>query len=112
MTGMLGVGIGEVVIPQLVKKNGVPVPVAAGTSVLVVFLNAVGETIFSWLPSHAGMGEVVPWNLIAFIVPGVIIGGQLAPMMQGKLSQRTMERILASVFGFVGVTFATLTLKS
>lgn len=43
MTGMLGVGIGEVVIPQLVKKNGVPLPVAAGTSVLVVFLNAVGE---------------------------------------------------------------------
>lgn len=44
MTGMLGVGIGEVVIPQLVKKNGVPLPVAAGTSVLIVFLNAVGET--------------------------------------------------------------------
>lgn len=43
MTGMLGVGIGEVVIPQLVKKNGVPLPVAAGTSVLIVFLNAVGE---------------------------------------------------------------------
>ena len=40
---MLGVGIGEVVIPQLVKKNGVPLPVAAGTSVLIVFLNAVGE---------------------------------------------------------------------
>lgn len=46
MTGMLGVGIGEVVIPQLVKKNGVPLPVAAGTSVLVVFLNAVGEPEF------------------------------------------------------------------
>ena len=45
MTGMLGVGIGEVVIPQLVKKNGVPLPVAAGTSVLVVFLNAVGEAV-------------------------------------------------------------------
>lgn len=45
MTGMLGVGIGEVVIPQLVKKNGVPLPVAAGTSVLIVFLNAVGETV-------------------------------------------------------------------
>lgn len=42
---MLGVGIGEVVIPQLVKKNGVPLPVAAGTSVLVVFLNAVGEAV-------------------------------------------------------------------
>lgn len=49
MTGMLGVGIGEVVIPQLVKKNGVPVPVAAGTSVLVVCLNAVGEMFPSGL---------------------------------------------------------------
>ncbi len=48
MTGMLGVGIGEVVVPQLVKKNDVPVPIAAGTSVLVVFLNAVGE----YLPSY------------------------------------------------------------
>lgn len=48
MTGMLGVGIGEVVIPQLVKKNGVPLPVAAGTSVLVVFLNAVGELSIYW----------------------------------------------------------------
>lgn len=45
MTGMLGMGIGEVVIPQLVKKNGVPLPVAAGTSVFVVFLNAVGEAV-------------------------------------------------------------------
>lgn len=43
MTGMLGVGIGEVVMPQLVKKYGVPLPVVAGTSVLVVFLNAVGD---------------------------------------------------------------------
>lgn len=42
---MLGVGIGEVVVPQLVKKNGMPLPVAAGTSVLVVFLNAVGESV-------------------------------------------------------------------
>lgn len=55
---------------------------------------------------------MVPWNLIAFIVPGVVIGGQLAPMMQGKLSQRTMEKILAGVFGFVGTTFATLSVKS
>lgn len=57
-------------------------------------------------------GEDVPWNLIAFIVPGVIIGGQLAPRMQGRLSQRTMEKILAGVFGAVGLTFATISVKS
>ena len=32
LTGLLGVGIGEVVMPQLVKRNHVPVPVAAATS--------------------------------------------------------------------------------
>ena len=32
LTGLLGVGIGEVVMPQLVKRNHVPVAVAAATS--------------------------------------------------------------------------------
>lgn len=57
-------------------------------------------------------GEDVPWNLIAFIIPGVIIGGQLAPRMQGRLSQRTMEKILSGVFGAVGTTFAVISFKS
>lgn len=57
-------------------------------------------------------GEDVPWNLIAFIVPGVIIGGQLAPRMQGRLSQRTMEKLLSGVFGVVGATFAVISVKS
>lgn len=112
MTGMLGVGIGEVVIPQLVKKNGVPLPVAAGTSVLVVFLNAVVAAGTQIGGIVARGGEDVPWNLIAFIVPGVVIGGQLAPRMQGRLSQRTMEKILGGVFGFVGATFATISVES
>lgn len=57
-------------------------------------------------------GEDVPWNLIAFIIPGVVIGGQLAPRMQGRLSQRTMEKILSGVFGAVGTTFAVISFKS
>lgn len=54
----------------------------------------------------------MPWNLVAFIVPGVVVGGQLGPRMQGVLSQRTMEKILAGVFGAVGATFATISVNS
>ena len=39
LTGLLGVGIGEVIMPQLVKRNHVPVPVAAATSVFIVIVN-------------------------------------------------------------------------
>jgi uncharacterized membrane protein YfcA len=40
LTGLLGVGIGEVVMLQLAKRNGVPIPVAAVTSVFVVIAAA------------------------------------------------------------------------
>ena len=38
LTGLLGVGIGEVVMPQLAKRNKVPIPVAAATSVFIVIV--------------------------------------------------------------------------
>ena len=40
LTGLLGVGIGEVVLPQLVRGCCMPLPVAAGTSVAIVVTTA------------------------------------------------------------------------
>lgn len=70
MTGMLGVGIGEVVVPQLVKKNDVPVPIAAGTSVLVVFFNAVGESVGF---AHC-MSAICPASLLSLMLDVYGIG--------------------------------------
>ena len=47
LTGLLSVGIGEVVMPQLVKIGKVPVPVAAGASIMVVII-----TVFSASFTH------------------------------------------------------------
>ena len=38
LTGFPGVGVGEVILPQLVKRNHVPVAIAAATSVLTVIV--------------------------------------------------------------------------
>ncbi len=38
LTGLVSTGIGEVIMPQLVKRNRVPVAVAAATSVLIVII--------------------------------------------------------------------------
>ena len=83
LTGLLSVGIGEVVVPQLTKR-GVPVAVAAATSVAVVIVT-VAAASFTLIGKLIGAGgfSAVPWNLVAYTIPGVIIGGQIGPRLQG-----------------------------
>lgn len=98
LTGIVSVGIGEVVVPQLTKR-GIPVAVAAATSVAVVIVTAAcaSFTLIGQIISEGGM-EAVPWNLVMYTIPGVIIGGQIGPRLQGLIAQRTMERLIGIVF--------------
>ena len=109
LTGMVSVGIGEVVMPQLVKRNRIPVPVAAATSVLVVIVVVASAsfTQIASLVSEGGLGAV-PWNLVVYTVPGVIIGGQIGPRLQGKIGSRFMERAIGGLFGVIGLAMLWL----
>ena len=103
LTGMVSVGIGEVVMPQLVKRNRVPVPVAAATSVLVVIV-VVASASFTQISAMIASGGInaVPWNLVMYTVPAVIIGGQIGPRLQGKVPQAIMERGIGVLFAVIG----------
>lgn len=102
LTGMVSVGIGEVIVPQLTKR-GVPVAIAAATSVAVVIVTAVcaSFTLIGQLIGEAGVAAM-PWNLVVYSIPGVIIGGQIGPRLQGRISHRTMELAIASLFVILG----------
>jgi uncharacterized membrane protein YfcA len=110
LTGVLGVGIGEVVLPQLLRQ-GFPVEVAAATSTLTVTLTALSAAVVQLraLTSGDAGWDNVPWNLIQFMIPGVLVGGQVASSMQGKMSQRQLEKGVALLFGLIGVAFSALT---
>jgi uncharacterized membrane protein YfcA len=112
LTGMLSVGIGEVVMPQLAKRNRVPVPVAAATSVLIVIITvaAASFTQISALIAEGG-ADAVPWNLVAYTIPGVIIGGQIGPRLQGKVSHRDMERAIGVLFAVIAIAMFAVTWK-
>ncbi len=103
LTGMVSVGIGEVVVPLLTKR-GVPVAVAAATSVAVVIVTVAcaSFTLIGQLISEGGL-SAVPWNLICYTIPGVIIGGQIGPRLQGTISQRTMEHAIGILFIFLAI---------
>ena len=110
LTGLLGVGAGEVVLPELTKDCGMPIPLAAGTSVAVVCATAAAAAVcqFAQLSAEAtgGVVAVVPWDLVVFTVPGVVLGGQIAPRLAGAVDDVLIERGAAALFGLVGVAFA------
>ena len=105
LTGVVSVGSGEVVVPQLTRK-GVPVAIAAATSVAVVIVTAAAASI-TLIAQIVSAGGAVAWHLVVWTIPGVLIGGQIGPRLQGRIQQRTMERFVGIVFlGLAAAMFA------
>ena len=98
LTGMVSVGIGEVIVPQLTKR-GVPMPIAVAASVKIVIVTAAcaSFTLIGQLISEGGM-DAIPWNLVMYTIPGVLIGGQIGPRLQTYVSHRVMEYAISSLF--------------
>lgn len=111
LTGLVSVGIGEIIVSRLTKR-GLPVGVAAATSVAIVFVTIIliTTTLVTQLVRDGGIGAV-PWNLICYEIPGVLIGGQIGPRLQGRVSQRAMERAIGALFVFLAVAMMTVALR-
>jgi len=114
LTGTLGVGIGEIVLPSLLRR-GVSVGTAAASSTLVVALTAWTAAIFQLtdLARDAGgsLASVIPWSLVIYLIPGVTIGGQLASRLQGRVKQEVLEKAIGSLFIIIGAAFGAVVAK-
>lgn len=106
MEGLVSVGLGELEMPNLVKRCKIPVAVAAATSVFVIAVTVLAGSVTSILAllQRGGLGAV-PWNLVVYTVPGAVIGGQLGARFQGRVSSTTTERFIAILFAVVGIAF-------
>ena len=111
LTGMVSVGIGEVIISQLTRR-GIPVTTAAATSVTVVIVTVACASItqVAQLIRDGGV-TAVPWHLVFYTIPGVIIGGQIGPRLQGLVAQRTMERAIGVLFIVLAATMLLVALR-
>lgn len=108
LTGMVSVGIGEVTISKLTRK-GLPIAVAAATSVLVVIVTvAFASTTLAIQLIKAGGWAAVPWDLLLFNIPGVLIGGQIGPRLQGRVKPHVMRRAIAVLFMILAVAMMTV----
>jgi uncharacterized membrane protein YfcA len=99
-TGIIGAGGGFLIVPALTQLGGLSMPVAVGTSLLVIAMN-----------SAAGLGGHLPsvdldWGLAAMVtaaaVGGSLVGGRLA----GRISPDRLRRAFGwAVLAMAAVVF-------
>jgi uncharacterized protein len=98
LTGTLGVGGGFVVVPSLAALLGLSMPVAIGTSQLVLVLNALAG-----LAGRAGTGAVA-WTVGLVFAGGGAVGAVIASRLVGRLGPDRLSRAFALLLLLVGVT--------
>ncbi len=106
MEGLVSVGLGELEMPNLVKRCKIPVAISAATSVFVIAIAVLSGSITSVavLVQKGGLGAV-PWNLVLYTIPGAVLGGQIGSRFQGRISSEHSERLIAILFLVVGIAF-------
>ena len=101
LTGFFGVGGGFVVVPALVLVLGFSMPVAVGTSLLVISINSASALA----ARIGGDGLALDWAVIGTFTGAAIIGSLLG----GWATSRVPARVLSQVFVLLLVTVALYT---
>ncbi|MFI7547427.1 sulfite exporter TauE/SafE family protein [Actinoplanes sp. NPDC049599] len=94
VTGLVGAGGGFLVVPALALLGGLPMPIAVGTSLLVIAMKS-----FAGLAGYLSTVHI-NWPLAAAVTAAAILGS----LAGGRLAGRIPEVILRKTFGwFVAV---------
>ncbi len=94
-TGVVGFGVGVLGVSHLVLRR-IPMRMAVGTSHFVILL-VTGAAVATHLVEITTRHLTPPWNIIAANVVAVLIGGQLAAWLAGRLSDHWMRRVLVTL---------------
>jgi uncharacterized membrane protein YfcA len=98
--GAVGVILGTLRMPALVRSVGLDVRRAAGTNLVVGFL--LGLAAFA---VHAASLRV-DWPVLAVGIAGAMPGGWLGAKATGRFAEDTLRLVLGIVLAIVGVVFA------
>ncbi len=92
LTGIAGVGGGFAIVPALVLLAGLPMPLASGTSLVLIAVNSlVAMAALGHWPA-AGLPLILPLLLGGFI--GAVVGQRLAPHLPERQLRRGFAALL------------------
>lgn len=98
MTGLFGVGGGFLVVPALVLALDFPMPVAVGTSLLVIAVNSATSLV-----ARAGSGLEIDWTVIALFTGAAVAGSLLGARIVRRVRAQTLQIAFAGLIIAVGL---------
>lgn len=101
LVGFTGIGIGELTTTSLIARHGLPVRVAVGTGILIVFATVLPATLVHAYVFSTGESSV-HWNVLFMTIPAVAFGGQVSPFINNRVDGEKMKVFLSFVFALVG----------
>jgi uncharacterized membrane protein YfcA len=105
LVGLISTGLGELNNYALVIRCRIPTRVTVATSAAVVAVTALAASVthlVGFVQEGADTMEIV-LSIVIFTVPGVIIGGQLAPKLSQRVEGEDLIRFLGWLFLVVGL---------
>ena len=107
LLGLIAVGLGELLLPRLLAERKALSPgQVVGSTVLVIFVASLAAALARLNgPFLAALGEqrATLLGAMLFAGPGVLVGGQLGPMMARRLNTRALRWYVAIILLLVGV---------
>ncbi|MEU5541742.1 sulfite exporter TauE/SafE family protein [Streptomyces sioyaensis] len=104
LTGFFGVGGGFVVVPALTLVLGLEMPVAIGTSLLVILINSLTA-----LGTRAGTGTL-DWPLLAGFAACAAVGSNLGNRLTARLPPQALTTAFAGLVTVLAVAMAAVAL--
>lgn len=100
LTSFIGIGGGILIVPLLNSLCGVPLRVAAATSVLMIGVTAVPSLAAHW--AHGFLGD---FHVAGMTAVGVLMGFQVGRGISPRTQVRSLKLIMAGILVVVAVRY-------
>lgn len=111
LTGLISIGVGILAMPAVLRHRSIRTPGAAvGSLVMIIFFTSLAAVVGRLRPAF--VAELVVdfpqlWRILIWVLPGVVIGGQLGPPLARLLPSERHARLYFSTV-LIGVGALTL----
>lgn len=97
LSGLFGIGGGSILVPAMILLFLFPPHIAVGTSMFMVFLTAIVNSV-----AHISLGNV-PWLYTIPVIPAAYIGAKLGALLNQRLRSETVVLALRITLMLLGI---------